>query len=97
MTMNLMISLQGLDDFLAYFVAALAAEAVFVLVYMRATPHHEMNLIKAGNVAAAVSLGGAVLGFTLPLASAVANSVSLLDMGVWAVIALIVQTPPICW
>lgn len=58
---------------------------------MAVTPHHEVTLIKAGNTAAAVSLGGAVLGFTLPLASAIVHSVSLLDMAVWSAVAVGVQ------
>ena len=44
-----------------------------------------------GNVAAAISLSGAILGFMLPLASAIAHSVSLIDMLVWGVVALVVQ------
>jgi len=32
-----------------------------------------------------------VLGFTLPLASAIAHSVSLLDMALWSGVALVVQ------
>jgi putative membrane protein len=62
-----------------------------VLIYMAVTRHDEAGLIKHGNVAAAISLGGAVLGFTVPLASAVIHSVSLLDMAVWSAIALVVQ------
>ena len=89
--MDIMQSLQGLGDFAVYFGAALAAEAVFAVLYMAMTPHREAALIAAGNTAAAVSLGGAILGFTLPLASAIANSVSLLDMAVWSVVALVVQ------
>jgi putative membrane protein len=72
-------------------VAALIAQAVFVALYMAITSHHEASLIRKGNVAASISLGGAVLGFTVPLASAIISSVSLLDMAVWAVIALVVQ------
>jgi len=89
--MNIMFSLQGVGSFLSYFGAAIAAEAVFLAVYMAVTKHNEAALIRKGNVAAAVSLGGAVLGFTLPLASAVIHSVSLLDMAVWSVLALVVQ------
>lgn len=89
--MDIMLSLQGLGNFLAYFAIALVAEAVFVWLYMLVTPHHEAALIKNGNTAAAVSLGGAVIGFTLPLGSAVIGSISLLDMAIWASIALVVQ------
>lgn len=89
--MDIMLSLQGLGNFLAYFAITLVAEAVFVWLYMLVTPHHEAALIKNGNTAAAVSLGGAVIGFTLPLGSAVIGSISLLDMAIWASIALVVQ------
>lgn len=89
--MDIMLSLQGLGSFLAYFAIALAAEVIFVFLYMQVTPHHEAALIKNGNTAAAVSLGGAVIGFTLPLGSAVIGSISLLDMAIWAFIALVVQ------
>ena len=89
--MDIMLSLQGLGSFLAYFAIALVAEAVFVWLYMLVTPHHEAALIKNGNTAAAVSLAGAVIGFTLPLGSAVIGSISLFDMAIWALIALIVQ------
>jgi putative membrane protein len=58
---------------------------------VRITPHPEIRLIREGNAAAAASLGGALIGFALPLASAVENSVSLLDMLLWAAVALVVQ------
>ena len=89
--MDVMISLEGLGSFLTYFAVAVAAEIIFILLYMAVTPHREMALIEAGNTAAAVSLGGAVLGFTLPVASAVTNSITILDMAVWSAVALVVQ------
>ena len=89
--MDIMLSLQSLGSFLLYFAAGIAAEAIFVALYIAVTPHREPTLIKAGNTAAAVSLGGAVLGFTLPLASAIANSVAIVDMAVWSGVALVVQ------
>jgi putative membrane protein len=89
--MDVSASLQGIGSFALYFALALVAEAVFIAVYVRITPHREAALIKAGNTAAAVSLGGAVLGFTLPLASAITHSVSLVDMAVWSAVALVAQ------
>ena len=89
--MDIMQSLQGIDDFLLYFATAIAAEAIFVVLYMAVTPHHEATLIKAGNTAAALSFGGAVIGFTLPLASAIAHNVSLPGTVAWALVALVVQ------
>ena len=84
-------SLAGLPSFLLYFALGIAAFAAFFVIYGAATPYDELALIREGNVAAAISLGGAVLGFVLPLASAVAHSVGPVDMVVWSVIALAVQ------
>ncbi|WP_049621366.1 DUF350 domain-containing protein [Frateuria defendens] len=84
-------SLSTLPAFLAYFSLGLLLLAVFVAGYVHFTPLREFALIRAGNVSAVVSLGGAVFGFVLPLASAIAHSVSLVDLAVWGVIALLVQ------
>ena len=58
---------------------------------MAVTSHHEASLIRQGNAAAAISFSGALLGFTLTLASAIIHSVSLIDMMVWSAIAIVVQ------
>jgi putative membrane protein len=89
--MDQMFSLQGVDSFFLYFATAIVAEAIFIALYMAVTPHHEAALIRAGNPAAALSFGGAVIGFTLPLTSAIAHNVSLPGTVVWAVVALLVQ------
>ena len=84
-------SLAGLPSFLFYFATAMGLLALFLVVYVLITPYREFTLIREGNVAAAASLSGAMLGFVLPLASAIAHSVSLLDMVIWGVIALLIQ------
>ena len=86
-----MTSLATLPAFLGYFACTLGLLAVFLGVYTALTPYAEWALIRAGNTAAAVALAGAALGFCLPLASAVAHSVGLLDMLAWAVVAGVVQ------
>ena len=82
---------QTLSLFLAYFALGLALLAAFAGVYAAVTPHKEMALIRDGNGAAAIGYLGAIFGFSLPLASAAANSVTLVDFAVWAVIAMVVQ------
>ena len=84
-------SLAGLPSFLLYFAAAAGLLLLFVTAYIFITPYHEIALIREGNAAAAASLGGAILGFVLPLASAIAHSVGLLDMAVWGLVALFIQ------
>lgn len=89
--MTVMMSLQTIGSFALYFAAALVAVGLFVVAYMAITSHHEVDLIKKGNTAAAISFGGALIGFTLPLASVIEHSLSLVDMAVWSVVALVVQ------
>src|SRR5471030_2945334 len=76
---------------LMYFGVAIAAVLVFVAIYIAVTPHREFKLIREGNTAAAISLGGALLGYTVPLAKAVAQSDGLGDMLVWSGVALVAQ------
>ena len=84
-------SLSGLPAFISYFATAIGLLALFLTIYLFITPYREIALIRAGNTAAAASLSCALLGFVLPLSSAIAHSVSLLDMAIWGLIALIVQ------
>lgn len=84
-------SLAGLPAFLSYFATAIGLLLLFLAAYVFITPYREITLIREGNTAAAASLGGALLGFVLPLASAIAHSVSLIDMAIWGLIALVIQ------
>lgn len=84
-------SLSGVPAFLAYFFLACALLLGFVGAYTLLTPQREFTLIKRNVSAAAVALGGSVLGFVLPLASAIAHSVSFLDCLVWGLVAMLVQ------
>lgn len=84
-------TLSTLPNFIAYIVVGGALQALFLIVYLQITPYRELVLIRDGNTAAAISLGGAMIGFTLPLASVIANSVSLVDTALWSIVALLVQ------
>ena len=84
-------SLDGIVAHLVYFGVASVAVVVFVACYVTVTPHHELRLIRERNTAAAVSLGGAILGYTLPLAKAVSQSVSVWEMLLWSGVALVAQ------
>jgi len=91
MNSTMLASLSGLLGFCTYFAAAIGFVIVFCLVYCKITPYDELKLIRSGNSAAAISFGGALLGFTLPLYSAITHSVGFIDMLIWAVIAMLVQ------
>ncbi|EJM16483.1 putative membrane protein [Pseudomonas sp. GM21] len=77
--------------FVSYILGAALLFALFQFIYTRITPHKEFELIRSGNVAAAIALGGAIIGFAIPASNVIAYSISLLDFVVWAVIAAFVQ------
>lgn len=83
--------MHGLTDFIAYFGMGLGFMVLYLLLYLYATPHREITLIRGDNVPAAVVLAGALLGFALPLASALRIAGGALDVAAWASIALFAQ------
>jgi putative membrane protein len=84
-------SLSALPAFIAYFATAIVLVTAFLAIYTALTPHREWTLIREGNVAATLSVGGALLGFCLPLASVIAHSSVLVDVAIWGLVALLVQ------
>ncbi|MCC5853145.1 MAG: DUF350 domain-containing protein [Alkalimonas sp.] len=85
------ISLAGVPYFAVYFALAALLLLCFARIYSWVTPHHEFDLIRADNSAAAVAFGGALIGFSIPLSSAITHSMSLLDCAIWGAVALLVQ------
>lgn len=81
----------GATAFLIAFVAAIAFFSAFKFLYQIITPYHERELIRQGNTAAAVALGGALIGYVLPLASALSHTVSLPEFAAWALLAGVIQ------
>ena len=84
-------SLAGLPGFLAYFCLTAVAVIAYLWIYTLITPHNEFDLIQKNVPGAAVALGFSLLGFALPVASAVAHAANIIDCAIWSVIALIVQ------
>ena len=83
--------LAGFPVFISHFALTVLLLFVGVVVYHWITPHHEMKLIREGNSAAAISLGGMIVGLGLPLAVSLANSITLIDILIWGVVALVIQ------
>lgn len=81
----------GALAFLLAFVTAGAFALVFKGLYKLITPHNEGKLIREGNTAAAIALGGAVVGYVIPLASALSQTHSLIEFAAWATLAGVIQ------
>lgn len=89
---HILVSLSGLLSFALYFALSLVLLLVFKFAYTMITPHDEWKLVKEQhNIAAALGLAGAVVGFSLAVGSAASHSVSLLDFIIWGVVALVAQ------
>lgn len=84
-------SLAGLLDFLIFFVIAVALVALYLGLYTLATMHNEFALIRQNVISAATALGFSLVGFALPLASAIVHAQNIVDLLVWGLVALAVQ------
>ncbi len=78
--------------FISFFLTALALVVIFLYLYALVTPYDDYKLIfEDNNIAAALGFGGAIIGVSIPLYSALVNSVSYTDFVIWGVIAILIQ------
>lgn len=89
--MAILNSIESVLWFLTYLGFSLVMLGAFVLLYFQITPHEDMKLIHAGNISAAIALGGAMLGFTFPLLMASYLQATFIGFLVWSAIACLVQ------
>lgn len=80
--------LAGVPAVVGHFSITIALLCIGAAVYAWLTPHRELQLIKAGNTAAAISYAAAVVGLAIPLAASMAASFLLLEVAVWGAFAL---------
>ena len=83
--------MQQVTAYISYLAAGLAMLVAFFFVYTKFTPYDELQLIRKGNRAAAWSLGGALFGFCLTLASSILHNNTLLVFLAWAAGGMLVQ------
>ncbi|KAB2847448.1 MAG: DUF350 domain-containing protein [Hyphomicrobiaceae bacterium] len=81
----------ALGAFIAHLLTSLVLLVAFLGVYSLATPYSELKLVREGNAAAAIAMGGAMIGFAIALAQAVRISGSIGETIVWGIVALAIQ------
>ena len=81
----------GLPLTLMHAAITLVMLVVGTALYALLTPHIEIKLIREGNAAAALSLGGVMVGLAIPLATSLSASVSPLEIVLWGVSTIAVQ------
>ena len=78
--------------FISFFLTAVALVVAFLYLYAIVTPYDDYKLIfEDNNIAAALGFGGAIIGVSIPLYSALVNSVSYTDFVIWGAIAILIQ------
>jgi len=80
-----------LPDFLLDFAVATGLAVLYLVVYTFATAHNEFALIRRNVPSAALALGLSLVGFAIPLSSAMVFSATFLDLVLWGLVALLVQ------
>jgi putative membrane protein len=80
-----------LPQFVLWFSVAFGMLTLFVMLYNWLTPWHDVALIRQGNVAAACSFSGAMLGYAIVLASIISGATSRGDLLSWGVVGVVVQ------
>ena len=83
--------LAGFPVLLMHFLVTIAMLVVGVTIYIWITPHKDVTLVREGNVAAAISLSGAILGLSIPLAMSMSVSVNVADIVIWGLLTLVIQ------
>jgi putative membrane protein len=81
----------GFPHFLGHSLLAMVILFASAALYILLTPHKEIALIRNGNAAAAVSLGGVLVGLAIPLAASLKTSLNLIEIGLWGVATMVVQ------
>ena len=81
----------GFPVLLLHFLVTVTMLAVGVVIYLWMTPYPELELIRNGNIAAAISLGAAILSLAIPLAFSMSVSVSVIDIIAWGLVTLAIS------
>ncbi len=84
-------SLSAFANYLIYLALAGVLLTAFYVIYTWVTPFNEILLIRQGNNAAAFSLGGAIIGFSLTVVSAIMHTAGYVQFLAWGAAALVVQ------
>jgi putative membrane protein len=79
-------------SYLLHLLSGCALLAAFFGIYTKITPFNEIGLVRQGNMAAAVSLLGAGVGFCLTVVSSIVHNDTFWMFLIWSLGAMIVQS-----
>jgi putative membrane protein len=83
--------LAGVPFLVLHVIVAVAILIIGIVVYIWITPWEDWRLVREGNTAAAIAMGGMMLGLGIPLASCLKASVNVWDILIWGLVTLVLQ------
>ncbi|MEZ6031048.1 MAG: DUF350 domain-containing protein [Hyphomonadaceae bacterium] len=81
----------GFPQFMLHGGVTLALLIGGCMVHVLLTPMKELKLIRTGNISAGVSLGAVIVGLAVPMAACLVTAVSVYDILIWGVVAILLQ------
>ena len=81
----------GFPVTLAHAAISLLLLALAGVTYARLSPHREIQEVRDGNAAAAVSFGGVLIGLAIPLAVSLTASTSVPELLLWGASVTLLQ------
>lgn len=81
----------GAPVLLLHVAIALAILIIGTVLYVWMTPWEDLKLVREGNTAAGIALGGIILGLGIPVAACIPGAINHWDILFWGVITLILQ------
>ena len=81
----------GFPEFMIQGGITLAILMAGCVVHILLTPMKEMQLIKAGNISAGISVAAVIVGLAIPMTACLATATSIYDLLIWGVVAILLQ------
>lgn len=83
--------LQGVPVLLLHLAVSVFVLVAALAIYLSISPYRQIALVRAGNTAAALVMGGTAVSLALPLAFCLAGAVNVWDILLWGIVTLAVQ------
>lgn len=81
----------GFPALILYLFVVTIIYLVGMVIYVKLTPHRELELVQDGNMAAAITFSALAIGLALPLAACLVHKIGLIDVAVWGTMSLFLQ------
>lgn len=82
---------QGFPDLILHLGVMTFIYVLGIVIYVKLTPHKELELVQEGNMAAAITFSALVIGLVLPLAAVMVVNLGVWDIIIWGVVSLFLQ------